>query len=157
MAIVFYPNRDLSKRAVDADPFDINLYRDLRLMKSVMESMKGVGIAAPQVGINKRIAIIAPPESGFYVLINPELLWSSDEIVEGVEGCLSVPNLDAKIKRPYSVQIRYTTLAGVETMKTFEGFEARIVQHEIDHLDGILIVDRMSKVKRMLYKHRRVR
>lgn len=157
MAIVFYPNRDLSKRAAEADPFDVNIYAELRLMKSVMESMKGVGIAAPQVGINKRIAIIAPPESGFYVLINPELLWSSEEIVEGVEGCLSVPDLSAKIKRPYSVQIRYTMISGVETMRTFEGFEARIVQHEIDHLDGVLIIDRLPNVKRMLHKHKRVR
>lgn len=157
MSIVTYPNRDLRNRVSDADPYDANLYSDLRRMNAVMEFMKGVGIAAPQIGIDKRLAIVAAPNSSVVVLLNPEILWSSPEVVEGIEGCLSVPDLQAKITRPHSVKVKYTNLSGFETVRIFEGFEARVVQHEIDHLDGVLIIDKLPKVKQMIYKHRKVR
>ena len=122
-------------------------------MIATMLERSGVGIAAPQVYISKRVIIVASrpnlrypdaPEMDAVVMVNPEILEVSQATTLGEEGCLSVPNERGQVKRAQSIKVLYHTLTGEVMESTFEGFPARIVQHEIDHLNGILFVDRLS-------------
>ena len=123
------------------------------VMLATMLERNGVGIAAPQVYISKRVIIVASrpnlrypdaPEMDAVVMVNPEILEFSQATTLGEEGCLSVPNERGQVKRAQSIKVLYHTLTGEVMESTFEGFPARIVQHEIDHLNGILFVDRLS-------------
>lgn len=128
-----------------------------QLNKSMMDTMldrQGVGIAAPQVYISKRIIIVASrpnlryPEAPYMeavTMINPEIISASATQVLGEEGCLSVPEQRGKVARAEEVEVRYFTLEGREIVQSFKGFPARIVQHEIDHLNGILFVEKLSE------------
>ncbi|MEB3754028.1 peptide deformylase [Acinetobacter sp. MD2(2019)] len=120
-------------------------------MFDTMSERNGVGIAAPQVYISKRVIIVASrsnprypdaPEMDPIVMVNPEILEFSVSTCLGEEGCLSVPNERAMVERAEMVRVRYFTLQGDEVESAYRGFPARIVQHEIDHLDGVLFVDR---------------
>ena len=122
-------------------------------MQATMLERNGVGIAAPQVYVSKRVIIVASRPNPRYpdapgmdavVMVNPEILEQSDVTVLGEEGCLSVPNERGQVQRAQSIKVLYHTLTGDVMESTFEGFPARIVQHEIDHLNGILFVDRLS-------------
>ena len=122
-------------------------------MIATMLERSGVGIAAPQVYISKRVIIVASrpnlrypdaPEMDVVVMVNPEILEFSQATTLGEEGCLSVPNERGQVQRAQSIKVLYHTLTGEVMESTFEGFPARIVQHEIDHLNGILFVDRLS-------------
>ena len=122
-------------------------------MLATMLERSGVGIAAPQVYISKRVIIVASrpnlrypdaPEMDAVVMVNPEILAFSQATTLGEEGCLSVPNERGQVQRAQSIKVLYHTLTGEVMESTFDGFPARIVQHEIDHLNGILFVDRLS-------------
>jgi peptide deformylase len=122
-------------------------------MHATMSNRSGVGIAAPQVYISKRVIIVASrrnprypdaPEMDAVVMVNPEILEFSEETCLGEEGCLSVPNERGQVERVQSVKVRYQTLQGEVIETRYEGFPARIVQHEVDHLDGVLFVERVQ-------------
>lgn len=122
-------------------------------MQATMLERSGVGIAAPQVYISKRVIIVASrpnlrypdaPEMDAVVMVNPEILEQSDVAVLGEEGCLSVPNERGQVQRAQSIKVLYHTLTGDVMESTFEGFPARIVQHEVDHLNGVLFVEKMD-------------
>jgi peptide deformylase len=122
-------------------------------MYATMSERSGVGIAAPQVYISKRVIIVASrrnprypdaPEMDAVVMVNPEILEFSPETCLGEEGCLSVPNERGQVERAQFVKVRYQTLQGEIVETRYEGFPARIVQHEVDHLDGVLFVERVS-------------
>ena len=122
-------------------------------MQATMLERNGVGIAAPQIYVSKRVIIVASrpnprypdaPEMDAVVMVNPEILEQSEVTVLGEEGCLSVPNERGQVQRAQSIKVLYHTLTGELMESIFEGFPARIVQHEIDHLNGILFVDRLS-------------
>lgn len=122
-------------------------------MLATMLVKNGVGIAAPQVYISKRIIIVASrpnqrypdaPEMDAVVMVNPEILAFSAETCLGEEGCLSVPNERGQVARAQSITVRYFTVQGDVIETTFEGFPARIVQHEVDHLNGVLFVERVE-------------
>ncbi|MCU4377123.1 peptide deformylase [Acinetobacter haemolyticus] len=122
-------------------------------MHVTMLERNGVGIAAPQVYISKRVIIVASrpnprypdaPEMDAVVMVNPEILEFSQTTCLGEEGCLSVPDQRGFVERAQTIKVRYYTLQGEVVETTFEGFPARIVQHEVDHLDGVLFVERMS-------------
>lgn len=122
-------------------------------MHATMLERNGVGIAAPQVYISKRLIIVASrpnprypdaPEMDAVVMVNPEILEFSQTTSLGEEGCLSVPNERGQVERAQAIKVRYYTLQGEVIETTFEGFPARIVQHEVDHLDGILFVERLN-------------
>ena len=122
-------------------------------MQATMLECNGVGIAAPQVCISKRVIIVASrsnprypdaPEMDAVVMVNPEILEQSEVTVLGEEGCLSVPNERGQVTRAETIKVQYFTLQGELVETIFHGFPARIVQHEIDHLNGILFVDRLS-------------
>lgn len=117
-----------------------------------MLARNGVGIAAPQVYISKRVIIVASrpnprypdaPDMPAVTMINPEIIEYSTETCLGEEGCLSVPEQRGQVERAYAVKVRYFTVQGEQVEQSYEGFPARIVQHEIDHLNGILFVERL--------------
>lgn len=126
------------------------------ILDSMVESMHeagGVGLAAPQVGINKRMFVIEVEEGNVRKVINPEFLEFSKEMEENEEGCLSVPGIYKKVKRPARVKVKYTNENGEEVVESAEGLLSRAFQHETDHLDAILFVDKLSPVaKRMVSK-----
>ena len=112
-------------------------------MGETMYSADGVGLAAPQVGILKRIIVVDPhdEETGLVKLINPEIIESDGEQV-GIEGCLSIPNFNATVKRPEHVKVKYLDENGEEKIWDAHGFPAVILSHEIDHLNGVLFRDK---------------
>ncbi len=122
-------------------------------MHSTMLARNGVGIAAPQVYVSKRVIIVASranprypdaPDMDAVVMINPEILEMSEDTCLGEEGCLSVPDERGSVARAQRIMVRYFTLQGEQVEVVCEGFPARIVQHEVDHLDGVLFVERVE-------------
>jgi peptide deformylase len=118
--------------------------------------MRGAGLSAPQIGINLRVFIVEVrktdtfpdrPESPLYTVINPEVIQLDGPVEEGWEGCFSIPNLMGRVPRFHSITLRYTTREGATREETFEGYLARVFQHEHDHLDGVLFVDRMTSME----------
>ena len=139
---------------VSANELNSNwLYQLADAMHATMLERNGVGIAAPQVYISKRVIIVASrpnprypdaPEMDAVVMVNPEILELSPNTCLGEEGCLSVPNERGEVERAYSIRVRYQSLYGEVIETAFEGFPARIVQHEVDHLNGVLFVERLN-------------
>lgn len=122
-------------------------------MQATMLERNGVGIAAPQVYVSKRVIIVASrpnpryldaPEMDAVVMVNPEILEKSESTILGEEGCLSVPDKRGQVARAEMVRVKYLTLQGKLVETVFHGFPARIVQHEVDHLDGVLFVERIE-------------
>ncbi len=125
------------------------------LMDDMLETMyhaPGIGLAAPQVGVDKRIVVVdvGREENDRHPLrlVNPELVWASDDSVTMEEGCLSLPDQFAEVKRPSAVRLRYLDETGAEQEIAADGMLARCLQHEVDHLDGILFVDHLSALRR---------
>ena len=122
-------------------------------MLETMYDAPGIGLAAPQIGVMKRALVMdcikdGPPEP--MVLINPAVIWSSEDVATYEEGCLSIPDQYAEVKRPAEVQVRWLGLDGVEHERQFAGLWATCVQHEIDHLDGKLFIDYLGPLKRQM-------
>ena len=129
-------------------------------MLETMYDAPGIGLAAPQVGVMKRVLVMdcikdGPPEP--MVLINPAVIWSSEDVATYEEGCLSIPDQYAEVKRPAEVQVRWLGLDGVEHERQFAGLWATCVQHEIDHLDGKLFIDYLGPIKRQLITRKMVK
>jgi peptide deformylase len=129
---------------------------DLRaLMDDMLETMyaaPGIGLAAIQIGVPKRVIVMdiarqdEPKEPRYFV--NPEILWASEETAPYEEGCLSVPEIYDEVERPARVKIRYLNYAGETVEEDAEGLFAVCIQHEMDHLDGVLFIDHLSRLKR---------
>ena len=120
-------------------------------MIDTMYNHSGVGLAAPQVGVLKRVVVMDCSDDGEkspVTLINPEIVWSSEEVSKFEEGCLSIPHIREEIKRPSSVQVKFTDICGISKESYFKGLWATCIQHEIDHLNGKLFVDYLSTLKR---------
>ena len=126
--------------------FDLRLAILLKDMADTMYKAEGVGLAAPQVGILRRVAVVDVTEdhSGLKELINPEIV-ETEGTQTGREGCLSVPERQGIVTRPMRVKVRYQDRHGNPMELETEGFEARAVCHELDHLDGVLYVDKMDR------------
>ncbi len=124
----------------------------LNLIKDMIETMytaSGVGLAATQVGVPKRIILVDEEEDGLIVLINPMIIKSEGEVV-AEEGCLSVPDIYSQVKRSSKVTVKALNENGDSIEITKEGLTARALQHEIDHLDGILFIDRIGRTERQI-------
>lgn len=149
-----YPDPILKKKAEKVARVDDELRQFMDDMLETMYSAVGVGLAAPQVGVSKRIVVIDISHEEEKVeplyLVNPEIIWKSEDKICGEEGCLSVPEQRAEVERHASVKIRYTDYNGKEQERLIEDFLAIVVQHELDHLDGILYIDRISRLKRQM-------
>lgn len=130
----------LRKKSREIETFDDNLKQLIDDMYETMYQAEGVGLAAVQIGKLKRMLVIDDYEGSKLVMINPKRVEESGDI-EALEGCLSVPERVGKVKRFEKVKVEYQTADGEETAIEAEGFLARIIQHEMDHLDGILYTD----------------
>jgi peptide deformylase len=121
-------------------------------MFDTMYAEEGVGLAAPQVGESQRVIVVDPREDDVqpFALVNPEILEFSEDVERGEEGCLSIPGLREIVERSWAVRVRGLDQHGQPVEFEAEGFLARILQHEVDHLDGILFLDRVSALKRKL-------
>jgi len=156
LKIIIYPNPILRKKCEEIKEVTEEIKNLGWDMVQTMEENQGIGLAAPQVGELKRV-IVVQTEKGPKVFINPQIIKKSKEMDLGEEGCLSFPKLFLKIKRPKEVEIK--AMDGDGRKIKAEGLLARILQHEIDHLDGILFIDRISlwqKFKLKLLKKRYV-
>ena len=152
-----YPDKVLKKKAAPVVSFDEALQQLIDDMIETMYAAPGVGLAAPQVGVSKRLAVIDISTKGaqmpLLVLINPVFLLKEGSI-EFEEGCLSLPEYTAKVKRADKVVVRFLDRKGEEMELEAEGLLAIALQHEIDHLDGLLLIDRISPIKREFFKKR---
>jgi len=155
--ICTYPERVLRERTKPIAHIDEEISRLADQMAEIMYKAPGIGLAANQVGVPKRLLVadISPrlPESGLIVLANPEIIAAEGELTIE-EGCLSVPDYQAEVKRHERVTVRGLNLHGEEVEIEAEGLLAVVLQHEIDHLNGILFIDRISRLKRELFKRK---
>jgi peptide deformylase len=150
-----YGDRVLRGKGETVEEFGPALKPLFEHMERTMIAARGVGLAAPQIGISKRIAIMNPDpedETKLIKMINPRIVAASDETVKIDEGCLSVPGVRGDVERPARVTVIYQDENGEEHTLEAEGLLARIVQHELDHLNGVLFIDRLSLAKRSLIK-----
>lgn len=155
--IVKYPEENLLEKSEPISDFNGELRSLAEDMLETMYAAPGIGLAAPQVGVNKRLIVIDPTAGesagNQIVLVNPKIEEESG-IQKEEEGCLSLPGLTAVVKRPYRVQVSGYDLEGNPVALEGEGLLARVLYHEIDHLDGILYLDRISSLKRDLLKRK---
>jgi peptide deformylase len=139
----------LRTRAREVDRFDEELREEVRRMGQLMHEALGIGLAAPQVGVSHRVLVYrVEPESPVNALINPEIEWSGEETEVIEEGCLSLPAVHVDVERPVHVRVRAKDEYGEDIRVEASGLEARVIQHELDHLDGVLILDRTTKEQR---------
>jgi peptide deformylase len=145
-----YGDPVLKSRATPVDRFDETLRNQVARMAGIMSDAFGVGLAAPQLGISQRVLVYrVGQDAPVIALVNPEIEWTADDDREPMEeGCLSIPGIEVEVERPVHVRVRARDEHGEERMVEASGLEARVIQHEMDHLDGILIFDRTSKEAR---------
>ncbi|MCW5718523.1 MAG: peptide deformylase [Bauldia sp.] len=157
--IISIPDKILRRKSAPIERIDDDLKRLMDQMLETMYAAPGIGLAAVQVGVPRRLVTIdvvakeSTEEGGETIkdpmfLINPEILWRSDELGIYEEGCLSIPEYYAEVERPARVRFAYTDRDGKRQEREAEGLLATCVQHEVDHLDGKLFIDHISKLKR---------
>ncbi len=159
--IILHPHKTLRKCASKVSRFDESLAEIADDMRQTMRAANGIGLAAPQIGILKRLVVVRTHEEdndskeSDIVAVNPEIACG-EGAVDSEEGCLSVPGVRGKIRRAAQVTVRAQSLDGTSMEFTFSDYRAIVFQHEIDHLDGILFFDYMSRIKRntLLRKYR---
>jgi len=155
MRVRIYGEKVLREKASDVVDFDESLSRFLDDMVETMMAEDGVGLAANQVGVTRRIAVVnrEPGNTDTLLrLVNPKITASSDETDSFEEGCLSVPGVNGSVVRPVEVELEYQDEKGARHTMKAGPMVARIIQHELDHLDGVLFVDRLSLAKKILIK-----
>ena len=139
----------LRTRALEVTRFDPQLLEQVEFMREVMDNALGVGLAATQVGILSRVLVYrVEGESPTAAVINPRIEWRSDETESTEEGCLSIPGIRVDVERPLHVRVGAVDEHGAPLTIEASGLEARVLQHEIDHLDGVLMLDRTSRAER---------
>jgi len=152
--ILIHPDPRLRKTCAPVSDFDAGLRKLADDMLETMYEAPGIGLAAPQIGLNSRMLVMdcaekeTPPEPR--ILINPSLTWSSEETATYEEGCLSIPEQYGDVTRPERVRVAYTDIDGKAREEEYGGLWATCVQHEIDHLEGKLFIDYLSALKRTM-------
>jgi peptide deformylase len=145
--IIRFPDPRLRQKAAEVTTFDESLKTLAADLLETMRSAPGVGITGPHVGVMLRVVVI---ELGGDVrtYVNPVVEWSSPDLTRIAEGSISMPGVNDEVERPARVRVRFRDLAGVEKVEEADGFRATCLQHEIDQLDGIFWIDRLSRLKR---------
>jgi peptide deformylase len=139
----------LRATALPVERFDEALSQEIERMGVLMHDALGVGLAATQLGVLHRVLVYrAYPEDPLTALVNPEMEWVSEEQELAEEGCLSLPGVHVEVERSARVRVHAQDVGGKEIEVETEGLEARIIQHEIDHLNGVLILDRIPRQAR---------
>ncbi len=155
LSIVVYGDPILQRRAKDLPAVTPEQERLAQAMFDLMYASHGVGLAAPQVSISERLIVLdarcVMPHATPKALVNPEILERTGRHT-AVEGCLSLPGIEGEVTRAETIRVRAIQLGAGPVEFTTEGFEARIIQHEVDHLNGILFIDRLPWLKRRLLK-----
>jgi peptide deformylase len=152
LPILTLPDPVLRKKAKPVERIDAELRRLMDDMLATMYDAPGIGLAAPQVGVLRRLIVMDPakdeaPKSPL-VMVNPEILERSEEMRTHEEGCLSIPDFTAEIERPARTRVSYIDREGKKREAELEGIWSTLVQHEIDHLNGVLFIDYLSRLKR---------
>ena len=142
-----YPDALLSRKSALVTTFDEKLTQLVIDMYQCLETFGGIGVSACQLGVNQALFVYKVGDDRG-VMINPRVIETSDDMDEVEEGCLSFPGIGVKIKRPLSVTVQYQNETGEVKTQLFTGLTAKCIQHEYDHLQGITIVDYLSKLKR---------
>ncbi|MCB9947002.1 MAG: peptide deformylase [Rhodospirillaceae bacterium] len=161
LEIVVAPDPVLKKKARPVDRVDGDTARLMDDMLETMYAAPGIGLAAPQVGVLRRILVVdvAPKDQPAEPIrmANPEILWQSDDLQVQEEGCLSLPDQFADVIRPAAVRVRYLDETGTRREIEATGLLATCIQHEIDHLDGVLFTDHISLLKRNIIMRKLVK
>ena len=156
LQIVTLPDEVLRKKARPVAKFDDELQTLIDNMIETMRAANGVGLAAPQIGQSIQLAVIEtlpkvdeegediPNSRELFVIANPRIVWESREVIDGIEGCLSIPGYVGEVERAYAVRIRAQDRRGKNIKLRLKGWTARIFQHEIDHLNGVLYIDKLT-------------
>lgn len=149
-----YPHPILKEKSLPVDKVDADIQKFLDDMLETMYECNGCGLAAPQVGVLKRVVVVdiahEDEEPAPIYMVNPEIIWHSEEKKICEEGCLSLPQQRAEVERPAAVKVKYLDYNGKEQILEADDFLAVAVQHELDHLDGILYIDHISRLKRQM-------
>ena len=158
LEILTYPDSRLRKKSSPVRRFDHYIKDLLRDMADTMYDAPGVGLAAPQVGVNLRAIVIdissrEESASGLIELINPDIIYSEGQQI-GEEGCLSIPGFVSEVKRKNKISVRAYNSQGEPFEIEAENQLSKVIQHEIDHINGILFIDRLSRLKRELLKRK---
>jgi len=157
LEILKYPHPILRKRSKEVARIDEEVRKLVHDMRETMYQAGGIGLAACQVGVSQRVIVldVSPmdPQHSFVALINPEIIFEEGEI-DHEEGCLSVPDCLEKVRRKEKVYVRGLSPEGMEMEVKGDGILAIALQHEIDHINGVLILDRMSRLKREIYRNK---
>lgn len=141
----------LRTKALPVERFDASLRDEVKRMGELMHDALGVGLAATQLGVLHRVLVYrAHADDPVTALVNPQIEWSSEERESAEEGCLSLPGVHVEVERAVALRVRARDEQGEERVLELEGLPARIVQHEVDHLDGVLILDRIAREQRKL-------
>lgn len=152
LPIYWAPDPILKTKCTPVENVDGEIVQLIDDMLDTMYAAPGIGLAAPQVGVTKRILVADvsddPKKPQPYALINPKIVSESDELFTYEEGCLSLPSYYAEVERPAEVTIEYLDRDGKEQTLTADGLLSTCIQHEMDHLDGIIFVDHLSSLKR---------
>lgn len=152
LPILIAPDPLLKRKAQPVERVDERVRKLMEDMLETMYAAPGIGLAAPQVGVLDRIIVVDVADKGEppapLRLANPEILWRSEELAQSNEGCLSLPEHYADVVRPRAVRVRYLDETGESREIEADGLLATCLQHEIDHLDGVLFVDHLSMLKR---------
>ena len=144
-----YPDVALKMRAEPVTDFGPELQRLADDLYEAMKAAPGIGITGPHCGILKRLTVIELPEiGGRRDYVNPDILWMSEELMTHTEGSVSMPGMTEDVTRPRAIRVRYQTLDGAVMEEELEGFAAICMQHEIDQLNGIFWIQKLSRLKR---------
>jgi peptide deformylase len=144
-----YGDPVLRSRARPVEVFDPALVDEVRRMGELMDDALGIGLAATQLGVMHCLLVYrVDPDAPLGVLVNPEIEWRGEEVETLEEGCLSLPGVGVEVERPIRVRVRAQDEHGAALVVEATGLEARVIQHEVDHLDGVLILDRTSRDQR---------
>ncbi|MBL6624101.1 MAG: peptide deformylase [Rhizobiales bacterium] len=151
--ILTIPNKILRERSEEVTNIDRNIIKTLDNMAETMYAAPGIGLAAIQVGIKKRLVVIdcdynQETKKNPHYFINPEIIWKSEEKGSYKEGCLSIPEYYEEVERPSKCKVRFLDKKGITKELDCEGILATCIQHEIDHLDGKLFIDYLSRLKK---------
>jgi peptide deformylase len=144
------PDQILYQKSESVSTFDNDIKNLISDMKIFMQEYDGVGLAAVQIGILKRIITIMPNDDNFIAMINPKIIEQSEALLEYEEGCLSVPEIYYILSRPEKITVEYQDENGIKKTLQADGILARIIQHEIDHLNGIVFINHLSMLKQKI-------
>ncbi len=156
--ILSYPHPLLVRKSTKIDNIDENVARLSRDLIDTMYDADGVGLAAPQIGINKRIFVLdcskEDEKKDCRIVINPEIEHESEELSSYTEGCLSIPGITEEVFRPKIIKVVYQDINGVLQRNTYDDLWSTCFQHELDHLNGKLFIDRLRPMKKILVKNK---